>query len=105
MDAIVILQSVLIIYLWWHGQSDLEALQVRYSKELLALRQSMLNRFCPPHADTEAKIAPFVEAAKTMIAPGSHKRVQVLLAFLKEHPGTPFDLASNAIEQVLTRGD
>ena len=55
-------------------------------------------------AVVEASIKPFVEAAKGLDTSGQQKRMQVLLEFLKVHPGTAFDVAEAAIEKVLLDG-
>lgn len=67
-----------------------------------AVVQNAIKANEPEHV--EAKIEPFVIAAKELGGTGHQKRMQVLLAFLKEHPGTSVATAEIAIEKVLQRG-
>lgn len=49
----------------------------------------------------DGHIRPFVEEAKSFEMTGHQKRMQVLLKFLKAHPGISVDAAEQAIERVL----
>jgi hypothetical protein len=52
----------------------------------------------------DEKIAPMVEEAKALEITGHQKRMQVILRYLKEHPGASVDSVEQSIERVLLNG-
>lgn len=64
-------------------------------------KERIVARYAKPDKDVAEKVRPFVEAASSLPLTGDQKRMQVILGFLKEHPGHSVEQAENAIEAVL----